>query len=65
MTARDCLVLGGFLPPGHTLSTQCVGELVALIEATVGRPRRRGEMLTARLAALRTRVSAPDAQLAR
>ncbi len=63
-TARDSLVLGGFLHPGHTLSTQCVRELVGLIEATVGRPRRRVEVLTERVAALRTQVSALEAHLA-
>jgi len=64
-TQRDSLVLGGFLHPGHTLSSQCVRELVGLIEATVGRPRRRVEVLTERLAALSKQVRALEAQLAR
>jgi hypothetical protein len=64
-TVRDRLVLGGFLHPGHTLSTQCVVELVGLIEATLGRPRRRVEVLTERVASLRAQVSALEAQLAR
>ena len=65
VTERDSLVLGGFLHPGHTLSTHCVGELIGLIEATVGRPRRRVEVLTERLAVLGTQVRALEAQLAR
>jgi hypothetical protein len=57
-------VLGGFLHPGHTLSTHCVAELVGVIEATLGRPRRRVEVLAARLATLQTQVTALEAQLA-
>jgi BMFP domain-containing protein YqiC len=64
-TARERLVLGGFLHPGHTLSTRCVAELVGVIEATLGRPRRRVELLTARLEALRAQVVALEARLAR
>jgi len=64
-TARDRLVLGGILHPGHTLSTQCVRELVGLIEATLGRPRRRVEVLAERLATLSKQISALEAQLAR
>ena len=64
-TERDTLVLGGFLHAGHTLSTHCVHELIHLIEATLGRPRRRVEALTVRLDALRQRLSALEAQLAR
>lgn len=65
VTERDSLGLGGFLHPGHTLSTQCVRELVGLIEATVGRPRRRVELLTERLETLSKQVSALAAQVAR
>ena len=65
VTERDSLGLGGFLHPGHTLSTQCVGELVGLIEATVGRPRRRVEVLTERLETLSKQVRVLEAQLAR
>src|SRR5262249_59984019 len=50
---------------GNTLSTHGVGERVGLVEATLGRPRRRVEVLAARLEALRTRVTALEAQLAR
>jgi hypothetical protein len=64
-TERDRLVLGGFLHPGHTLSTQCVAELVGLIEATLGRPRRRVEVLTKRLADLDAQIRALEGQLAR
>jgi hypothetical protein len=64
-TERDRLVLGGFLHPGNTVSSQCVGELVGLIEATLGRPRRRVAALTERVAALTTQVRALEAQLAR
>jgi hypothetical protein len=64
-TARDRLVLGGLLHPGHTLSTQCVHALVGVIEATLGRPRRRVEVLTERIATLNTQVGALEAQRAR
>jgi hypothetical protein len=64
-TAADRWVLGGFLHPGHTVSSQCVHELVGLIDATVGRPRRRVNALTERIASVSTQVSALDAQLAR
>lgn len=29
---RDVLLLGGFLPPGHTVSPPCLAELVAVTE---------------------------------
>lgn len=64
-SARDRLVLGGFLHPGHTVSTQCVRELVGVIEATLGRPCRRVDVLTSRIETLSTQVSALEAQLAR
>jgi len=64
-TDRDRLVLGGFLHPGHTLSTHGVRELVGLIEATVGRPRRRVEVLSQRREILSQQVSALEAPLAR
>jgi len=64
-TDRDTLVLGGSLHPGHTLSAHCVRELVGLIEATVGRPRRRVEALDARLADRRLGADALESQLAR
>lgn len=64
-TAHDSLVLGGFLHPGHTLSTHCVAELVGLIEATLGRPRRRVEELRERRAALQEQIDALDRQLTR
>jgi hypothetical protein len=47
---RDTLVLGGILHPGDTLSVHCVRELVVQVEATLGRPRRRTEVVEQRLA---------------
>lgn len=48
-TPHGGLVLGGFLHPGRTVSAQCLEELVALVEAELGRPRRRVEVVAARL----------------
>jgi hypothetical protein len=64
-TEQDRLVLGGFLHPGHTLSTRCLATLVEVMEATLGRPHRRVEVLSARLAARQAQVAALEAQLAR
>ena len=46
---HDVLVLGGFLHPGRTVSIHCLAELVALVEAELGRPRRRVEVIEERL----------------
>jgi hypothetical protein len=46
---RDVLVLGGFLHPGRTVPLHCLRELVLLVEAEVGKPRRRVEVIEARL----------------
>ncbi len=48
---RDTLLLGGFLHSGKTVSLHCLTELVGLVEAQLGRPRRRVELLEARVAA--------------
>lgn len=47
---QDPLLLGGFLHPGRTVSQHCLAELVALVEAELGRPRRRVEAVEQRLA---------------
>jgi len=44
------LVLGGFLHSGRTVSVQCLAELIGQVEATLGRPRRRVELIEQRLA---------------
>jgi len=61
----DVLVLGGFLHPGRTVSTQCLAELVALTERCLGRPRRRVECVQARLADAERALAQTDAELAR
>src|SRR5919204_630244 len=38
---HEALLLGGFLHPGRTVSGACLAELVGLVEAELGRPRRR------------------------
>jgi hypothetical protein len=65
VSPRDSLVLGGFLHPGHTVEIHCLEELIALIEAEVGRPRRRVELLDAHLRDLAERLAAVDAELTR
>ncbi|HEX2185968.1 MAG TPA: transposase [Chloroflexota bacterium] len=47
-TPRESWVLGGFLHPGRTIAVQCLAELVTLVEAELGRPRRRVEVVAAR-----------------
>jgi hypothetical protein len=46
---HEVLVLGGFLHPGRTVSIHCLAELVRLVEAELGRPRRRVEVMEERL----------------
>jgi hypothetical protein len=46
---QDVLVLGGFLHPGRTVSIHCLAELVGMVEAELGRPRRRTEVIGERL----------------
>jgi hypothetical protein len=49
MGRDEVLVLGGFLHPGRTVSIHCLAELVGLVEAALGRPRRRVEVIEERL----------------
>lgn len=51
-TRAGALVLGGFLHSGRTVSLACLAELVTLVEATVGRPRRRVELIEQQMAAV-------------
>jgi hypothetical protein len=59
----DVLVLGGFLHPGRTVSLQCLTELVGLVEAELGRPRRRVEVIEARLQRAEEELEALDQAL--
>jgi hypothetical protein len=61
----DTLVLGGFLHPGRTVEVHCLKELVALVEAELGRPRRRVELVESQLAELERRQAEVGAELAR
>jgi cell division protein FtsB len=49
-TASGSYVLGGFLHSGKTVSVHCLRELVELVEAELGRPRRRVAALDQRIA---------------
>jgi hypothetical protein len=62
---KDTFVLGGFLHPGHTVEIHCLEELIALIEAAVGRPRRRVELFDERIRALEGRAKEVEAELTR
>jgi hypothetical protein len=44
------LALGGFLHSGRTVSVHCLAELIGQVETTLGRPRRRVELIEQRLA---------------
>ncbi len=46
---QEALLLGGFLHGGRTVSVHCLAELVALVEAELGCPRRRVEVVERRL----------------
>jgi len=61
----DTLVLGGVLHPGATVEARCLGELVALVEAELGRPRRRVELLEGRLGAIDRGRADREAEMAR
>ncbi len=61
---RDALLLGGFLHPGRTVSAHCLEELVTLVEAELGRPRRRLEAVEPRLAAAEQELAALEAAAA-
>ncbi len=60
---QEPFVLGGFLHSGRTLSASCLAELVSLVEAQLGRPRRRVECLEARLSEVQRRLTASEAEL--
>jgi Transposase DDE domain len=57
-------VLGGALHPGRAVSPHCLRELAALVEATLGAPRRRVEAVAARLAEAERALAELDAALA-
>ena len=61
----DVVLLGGCLYPGHTLSQACLVQLVATIETTLGRPRRRVEAVAERLATAEQALAAADVALER
>ncbi len=63
-TPSGSYVLGGFLHPGKTVSGHCLRELVALVEAALGRPRRRVEALAGQLARARRELGELEATLA-
>jgi hypothetical protein len=65
LVGRDeVLVLGGFLHPGRTVSLQCLAELVSVVEAELGRPRRRTEVIEARLERAEEELEALEQPLA-
>src|SRR3972149_6290634 len=55
---KGAMGLGGVLHPGRTVSQHCLKELVGLVEAQLGRPRRRVECVAARLGAAGGRLAA-------
>jgi hypothetical protein len=61
---HEALLLGGFLHTGRTVSVHCLAELVTLLEADLGRPRRRVEAVVPRLAVAEQDLAALDAALA-
>lgn len=63
--STDSFVLGGFLHPGRTVEARCLEELVALVEAELGRPRRRVELLEGRLSEVAHRLAEVEAEIAR
>lgn len=63
-TPSGSYVLGGFLHPGKTVSVHCLRELVELVEAELGRPRRRVEALDLRIARAEQELADLDATLA-
>jgi hypothetical protein len=62
---RGPLVLGGFLHSGRTVSVQCLTELIELVEATLGRPRRRVELIEQRLDQAQQELAATEQALAK
>ena len=57
-------VLGGFLHAGRTVSAHCLTELIGVVEATLGRPRRRVELIEQRLAQAQQELAATEQALA-
>jgi hypothetical protein len=62
---HERILLGGFLHPGNVASLACMSQLVALVEARLGRPRRRTELVERRLAATQEQLAQVEARLAR
>jgi hypothetical protein len=58
------LVLGGFLHSGRTVSVHCLAELITTVEATLGLPRRRVELIEQRLAHAQQELAATEQALA-
>jgi hypothetical protein len=58
------LVLGGFLHSGRTVSGHCLQELIGQVEGTLGRPRRRVELIEQRLAHAQQKLAAAEQALA-
>jgi hypothetical protein len=61
---HDVLVLGGFLHSGRTVPAHCVQELAALVEVEIGKPRRRVEVVEARLHQAEQALAAIEQDLA-
>lgn len=61
---HEVLVLGGFLHSGRTVPAHCLEELVALVESELGKPRRRVEVVEARLQESEQTLAAIERQLA-
>jgi hypothetical protein len=61
---HDVLVLGGFLHSGRTVPAHCLQELVALVEVEIGTPRRRAEVVEARLREAEQALAAIEQDLA-
>jgi hypothetical protein len=64
-TKQGPLVLGGFLHSGRTVPVHCLHELVEQVEVTLGRPRRRVELIEQRLHRAEQQLAAIDQALAR
>lgn len=64
-TRQGPLVLGGFLHAGRTVPVHCLQELVEQVEVTLGRPRRRVELIAQRLDQAEQQLTAIEQALAR
>jgi hypothetical protein len=58
------LVLGCFLHAGRTVPVHCLAELIGQVEATLGRPRRRVELIEQRLGQAEQELAATEQALA-